>query len=142
MSTNGTTNGHGTKLTGVWALVSTTGGISIICRFAGFKEQSEVEQHLDGTCGPQRWVGIDRAYTLMMIPGMVENKPTLVPVCAPFGQMLDEEQKLGIQISNLVTVAFFDEMSPKTRSSMERHVQRACENAVKLSAASSGLITR
>ncbi len=137
-ATNGTNGGIGQR-DGVWALVSTTGGISIICRFAMFEKQSEAESWLDDK--DNRWVAIDRAYTLMMIPGMVENRPSLVPICAPFGQMLDEEQHLGVQIANLVTVAFFDEMSAKTRASMEKHVQRACENAIKLSAAQSGIVT-
>lgn len=124
---------------GVWALVSTTGGLSMLCKFDRQFDRDKIESIMESGSG---WVPIENAYTFMLIPGNSNGRPTVAPMCVPFGQMVGEHQKIALQVQNLVSVAFFDDMDPKTRSMYEAHVSNARNFVTQLSAAASGILTR
>lgn len=138
-------NGHNKEdFSGVWALIGLTGGVNILGRFmpmvmntpsAPPHAQSTYEKLLE----TEKWIALDQAYTFMLISGSAQGQPVFAEICMPYGQCRDEKQPVSIQVCNIVSTMFFDDMGEATRRTMEKHISDARRKIVQMRAATAGI---
>ncbi len=153
---NGNGNGKHSGIdftAGVWAVVGLAGGLNVIGRFMGsVSDQSDNVKHLN-TEGPpitresiekaletEKWIMLDRAFSFALIPGSANGQPVLAPMCMPFAGAHDGEIPVGIQIANITTTMFFDEMPEATRRQFQTYANNGNASAQKLRAATAGVV--
>lgn len=134
---NGKSNGHSLSFEGVWAVIGLAGGLNVIGRFMGTSiGREEIERAL---CS-EKWIMLDRAFSFALIPGSANGQPLLAPMCMPFAGAHDGEIPVSIQIANITTTMFFEEMPDATRRQFEEYANKGNGAAQKLRAATAGVV--
>lgn len=144
MSSNGNGKHSGIDFTaGVWAVVGLAGGLNVIGRFMGsVSDQSDVitRESIEKALETEKWIMVDRAFSFALIPGSANGQPVLAPMCMPFAGAHDGEIPVGIQIANITTTMFFDEMPEATRRQFQTYANNGNASAQKLRAATAGVV--
>lgn len=132
------TNGHSKDdFSGVWVMFGLTGGVNVLGRFLNPSQLTReiAEKHLN----EQSWVALDQAYTLMLVSGAANGQPVFAEVCVPYGQSRDEKQMVSIQVCNIVSTIFFEDMGRATRETMEKHISQARNKIMQMRAATANI---
>lgn len=123
--------------TGVWALCGLAGGTQVIVRF-----KLDKRVVVESTIVQEDWILVDRAFTLVLVPAVIEGRPSMAPVCMPYGMATDDEQLVSLSTRNMVSVFMFEDMGKNTQTTMRDHVKRALASIQAMRAASSGIALR
>lgn len=143
---NGKSNGHySLDFTGVWCMIGLAGGLSIIGRFMGSDKRLDgaeiTRETIEKALTEEKWIMLDRAFSFALIPGSANGQPMMAPMCMPYGGAHDGDIPVGIQIANITTTLFFDEMPDATRRQFMDYASKGNMAAQKLRAANAGIVT-
>lgn len=153
---NGNGNGkhaHDLDFTGVWAVIGLAGGLNIIGRFMASEGMVEIagpdgkkqkrmitREDIENALVTEKWIMLDRAFTFALIPGSANGQPMLAPISMPFAGAHDGDIPVGIQIANITTTMFFEEMPDPTRKQFMEYAIKGNAAAARLRAANVGVV--
>lgn len=133
------TNGHAQfKFEGVWALLGLVDGSTLIAKFMGFTDRADVEKAL---ADPNNmWAPLENAYHVLIQPATNgQGVPVIMEICLPYFQSLDEKQAVSVQVRNISSMWFVDEMSRPMQEKLATHVTKANQKIQAMRAAAVGV---
>lgn len=134
------TNGHNKEdFSGVWAAFQLTGGANVLGRF--LNPSAMTREVAEKALSSDAWVALDQAYSLMLVSGAANGQPVFAEVCVPYGQSRDEKQMVSLQVCNIVSTIFFEDMGRATLETMQKHISQARAKITQMRAATAGIVS-